>query len=154
MHNIFGRIVALLLILCVGLSLNAQRNSSIIPKNNSPFSRLGLGDFVNPHFTAQASMGNLGIALIEDGFVNTANPASLAFLRNASLEAAFNVRNSDWNSEGGLNNNLWSGNIQYLSLAFPLQSPINQAIENRLPDFNWGMNIILQPFQISPLSIS
>jgi len=146
MSNNFGRIIVLLLI-CGSLSgLRAQVNNNIIPKDNSPFSRLGLGDLARPFSAAQSGMGGVGIAIIESAFDNPGNPASLAYLQNASFESALNVVNSDWESNSGNTNSLWTGNIQYLSLAFPMSNPINLALENRRPDFSWGMSPNLRPY--------
>jgi hypothetical protein len=147
MSNIFGRIVVSLIFCCSALALSAQvNNNTILPKDNSPFSRFGLGDFANPYSTAQNAMGGVGIGIIESYFFNPANPAALAYQVHTSFEAALNVGNSSWTTSSGENNNLWTGNLQYLSIGFPLQNPINQAIENRSPDFSWGMNFNLRPY--------
>lgn len=148
MSKIFGRIVVLLT-LCSSLviSLSAQTsNSSIIPKDNSPFSRLGLGDPARAASAAQSGMAGVGVGLIESAYDNPGNPASLAYLQNTSFEAALNVINSTWDASDGSNNSLWTGNIQYLSLAFPMRNPINLALENRRPDFSWGMGLNLRPY--------
>ena len=41
---------------------------------------------------------------------------------------------------------IWSGNLQYLALAFPMANPVNQILEREKPDFSWGMSVALQPF--------
>lgn len=147
MSNIFGRIVVSLLLCGSALSLTAQvSNTTILPKDNSPFSRLGLGDFASPYSTAQNAMGGVGIGIIESNIYNPSNPASLAYISNTSFEAAINLKNSSWKSSTGATNTLWSGNLQYLALGFPLRNPINLALENRQPDFSWGMNLNLRPY--------
>ena len=50
MSNIFGRIIVSLIFCYSALALSAQvNNNTILPKDNSPFSRLGMGDFANPY---------------------------------------------------------------------------------------------------------
>lgn len=147
MSNILGRIVASLLLCASVFTLSAQTKTlSIIPKDNSPFSRLGLGDPARVRSAAQSGMGGVGIAIIESAYDNPSNPASLAYMQNASFEAALNVVNSEWKDNNGATNSLWTGNIQYLSLAFPLSNPINLALENRRPNFSWGMGLNLRPY--------
>lgn len=147
MSKFFGRIIVLLFFCGSVLPLSAQTsNSTILPKDNSPFSRLGLGDPARNLSTAQIGMGGVGIALIQSAYDNPSNPASLAYMQNASFEAALNVVSSGWESSSGNTNSLWTGNIQYLSLAFPLNNPINLALENRQPDFSWGMSLNLRPY--------
>lgn len=147
MANLLGRIIVLLSIFAGATSLSAQlSNNTIIPKDNSPFSRLGLGDFARPFSASQSGMAGVGIAVIESAFDNPGNPAALAYMQNASFEAALNLVNSGWQSNSGATNSLWTGNIQYLSLAFPMQNPINLALENRRPDFSWGMSLNLRPY--------
>lgn len=148
MNKLFGRIVFAVLISggLFGGAVAQTTNSSIIPKDNSPMSRIGLGDFTRSNFAGQMGMGSVGVALVEGFQVNPINPASLAFLKNTSFEAAFDVRNNNRMDQTGASNDSWTGNLQYLSLGFPLQNPINQALENRDPNFSWGMNLSLQPY--------
>ena len=120
-------------------------NGEIIPKSNSPYSRFGLGDFVNPYFASQAGLGGLGVAWIDVSMVNPINPASLAYLLNTSMEASVDIKYSSYSYENS-KGTTWTGNLNYLSLGFPLQNPINLALDQRRPDFSWGMNLMLQPY--------
>lgn len=148
MPKFFGRIVFAVLLSggMIGGAVAQTINSQIIPKDNSPLSRIGLGDFVSPNFAAQVGMGGVGQALVESFQVNPINPASLAYLRTASFEASLNVRNNNRSDQSGTSSTSWTGNLQYLSLGLPMQNTINQTLDNITPNFNWGMNFSLRPY--------
>ncbi len=152
MFKKFSRIIATLT-LVMGLSLSAfaqinsgnTANTTILPKDNSPLSRFGLGQFLSPYTADQQQMGGTGIAYISTTNANLVNPAALAFLANTSLEGSINVRNVGLEIENQ-SQTFWAGNLQYLSLSFPLKNPINLARDEKKPDFTWGMNLSIQPY--------
>lgn len=134
--------------LCLGLlaplALGAQ-NFRIQPKTNAPYSRFGLGDPSNNYFVAQSGMGGLGVAFVDAAHTNWVNPASFTSLDATALEMGIQVRSSSLQEEGRANSNILSGNLNYFSLAFPLNNRINQALERRRSKFDWGMGLALAP---------
>lgn len=115
------------------------------PKDNSPYSRLGLGDLVTQQFAGNLGMGGLSAAYTDPFHQNLLNPASLAFLRSTSFELGIFAEYASLNS-GDQQTDVWSGNLTYLSLAFPLRNPINAELDRVKSPFNWGMAFSLQPY--------
>ena len=133
---------------CVASPAVAQsENENIRPKRNSVYSRFGLGDPVQQYLVAQAGMGGLSATYNDPSHVNMRNPASLAFLNLTSFEVGFNARYANLSS-GDESTGLWSGNLDYLALAFPLSNPINEALDRRRSLREWGMSFALQPYTV------
>ncbi len=117
------------------------------PSDNSPYSRFGLGDLVNQYFIAAGSMGGISSAYHDPYHLNLVNPASYGFLRSTAFEAgifANLAKIEDQNT--GNTTDVWSGNLSYLALGFPLKSPINLALDKKESPFSWGMGFSLVPF--------
>ena len=114
------------------------------PKQNSPYSRYGLGDPVNQFFAAQAGFGGQTAAYHDPFHLNLANPASYAFLRATTLEGGMFAKRSGYKSASSSQNN-WSGNLAYLALGFPLRSPINEVLDKKKSPWQFGMGIALTP---------
>ena len=114
------------------------------PKQNSPYSRYGLGDPVNQFFAAQAGFGGQTAAYHDPFHLNLANPASYAFLRATTLEGGVFAKRSGYKSASSSQNN-WSGNLAYLALGFPLRSPINEVLDKKKSPWQFGMGIALTP---------
>jgi hypothetical protein len=111
----------------------------------SPFSGLGFGQMAhtNFHFIRGASLSDA--AYNESNRTNLVNPAALGFINTAMFDAAFDITNST--VDDGLSSaNKWTGNINYMSLAFSIRNPINKATERIETDFHWGMGFNLKPF--------
>jgi len=118
------------------------------PKDNSPYSRLGIGDLVDQNFFAQAGMGGLGAAFHDPYHMNIANPASYGKLRSAAFEVGLFSQYSELKDGTGTNSNVstWNGNLGYLSLGFPLKNPINEVLDQKKKKIRWGMNFSLLPY--------
>ncbi len=116
------------------------------PKFNSPYSRLGLGDLANPNFASLIGMGNLSAAMHDAFHVNLQNPASLGHLRTTAFEVGVNARYAALESPSGEQIDVWSGNLAYLSLGFPLKNQLNEALEREPSKYHWGMNLALLPY--------
>lgn len=118
------------------------------PKDNSPYSRLGLGDLTDQFFAAQGGMGGLGAAFHDGYHMNIANPASLSRLREAAFEIGLYSQYNSLNDASGQNERLktWNGNLRYLSLGFPLKNPINEVLDQKKKKIRWGMNFTLLPY--------
>lgn len=115
------------------------------PKVNSPYSRFGLGDFFNQNFIALGSVGGSATAYTDPYHVNVRNPASLAHLRYASFDIGAQAKLTRLN-ENSLTKSVWSGNISYLSLGFPIFNPLNEILDRKTRIFHWGMNFSLLPY--------
>ncbi len=118
------------------------------PKDNSPYSRLGLGDLVDQYFAAQASMGGLSAAFHDPYHMNIANPASYSRLKSAAFEIGLFSEYARLNDGTETNNALttWNGNLSYISLGFPLRNPINEVLDPKKRKAKWGMNFSLIPY--------
>ncbi|MCB0661907.1 MAG: hypothetical protein KDC24_04160 [Saprospiraceae bacterium] len=131
----------LLLILLLPLSLFSQENV----KNNSPYSRLGLGDLFNQNFTMLSGMGGLSAAFQDSRQSNILNPASLASLRLTTFEAGLYAKYASLD-DGTNQAQIWSGNLAYLSLGFSTRNRLNAILDRKQSPWAWGMNVSLVPF--------
>ncbi|NND05729.1 MAG: hypothetical protein HKN87_05060 [Saprospiraceae bacterium] len=113
-------------------------------KTDSPYSRFGIGDLVDQNFAPLRAMGGISAAFSDPYLTNLANPASLAMLKATSFEVGFDALNSQL-SNGDQKESLWTGNLNYFSLAFPLINPVNRLLDRKSEDFNWGMSFALTP---------
>lgn len=125
-------------------TLMAQ-STEVQPKGNSPYSRFGIGDPAALPFAGQAAMGGLSAAVNDPFYLNMVNPAALAFLNTTDLETGFYAKYS-YLSEDDANDRLWSGNLNYFALGFPLINSLNRVLDKKSNDFNVGMGFVLQPF--------
>lgn len=126
-------------VLFISVQLNAQ------PKDNSPYSRIGMGEVVSPTFGSAAAMGGLS-GVYHDFFeANLANPASFGFLQYTTFQVGMYARRSQLKSND-LKANVWSGNLDHLSLSIPIINPINELLERRETLFSWGTSISIAPF--------
>lgn len=138
----------MLLSLLFGSPAFGQTNfGDIQPKDNSPFSRFGIGDPLNQNFAAAQGMGGLSAALHDQQHLNILNPASLGFLRATSFEVGFNGEYSQLENNGETAGN-WNGNLNYLAVGFPLKNPINEVLDRKESKVGWGMNLALVPYSI------
>jgi hypothetical protein len=140
------KIIGVGLMLLSSLYLSAQEQNALLqPKINSPYSRFGLGDLVDQHFAANGSMGGLTAAFIDQYHINVMNPASLARLQATSFEVGFYAKYSSLEG-GGESQDIWSGNLNYLALAFPLKNPINKVLDRDNSPWGLGMSFSLMPY--------
>lgn len=87
---------------------------------NSPYSRLGLGDF-NPNTGGirQQGMGGVGLAAPNAVQVNDLNPALVYYTNRTTYEAAFTGQYKELRSATA-SQRVGSGNLGYLALAIPI----------------------------------
>jgi long-subunit fatty acid transport protein len=104
----------------VVLGLMAAPNVHGQGLGNSPYSRLGLGDY-NPNLggVRQQGMGGVGLAAPNSTNVNDLNPAMLYYTGRTTYEAGFNgqyktLRNASSTNKTG------SATLGYLALSFPI----------------------------------
>ncbi len=126
--------------------LKAQTGEPTPPNDNSPFSRLGLGDLVNQNFAASAAMGNLSATFQDAYHLNLQNPAASAFLKSTSYELGLNYRRSTIEDKvTSVKTN--HGAINYLALGFPLKNQVNELFDKRKKStYSLGMHFGLVPF--------
>lgn len=114
------------------------------PKQNSPYSRYGIGDPLSQVFATQAGFGGQSIAYHDPYHLNLINPASYAFIRATTLDGGMYMKRSNYESSIESRKN-WSGNLAYLALGFPLRSPINEVLDKKKSPWQFGMGIALTP---------
>ncbi len=113
------------------------------PKDNDPYSRIGLGQPVGNYFSA-GSFGGLTAAYADPLHLNYQNPASLAWLNATVFETGLYTEFSFLNYKGE-KNKATSGNLSHLALAFPLYNELNDVLLKKERKFFWSMNIALMP---------
>lgn len=127
------------------VAVQAQESSlDIRVKINSPYSRYGLGDMVEQYFAYNAGMGGLTTAYNDPYHLNPANPASLAFLKSTAFAVGgYGQYTQIESSQGNYDNG--EGNMRYLSLGFPLKNQLNQVLDEKKSDWDFGSAISLVP---------
>lgn len=139
-----------ILFICIALSYTAikimAQSSTDAPLTNSPFSRFGLGDFINGNFAASAGFGNLSATYNDPYHLNALNPAASSSLLSTSYEVGIYGKRSTLD-DGIQKNNIWGGHINYLALGFPLRNQINELLDKKKKsNTKWGMNFALLPY--------
>lgn len=118
------------------------------PKQNSPYSRFGIGDLLTQSFVHQTAMGSQSAAFHDPYHLNLQNPASYAFLRSTAFETGLFAKYSHLQDSTGNTKNNWTGNISYLALGFTLKSPINEVLDREKNPWKFGMGFALTPYSI------
>lgn len=143
-----SKIFSYILISFTFLNASFGQGSLNTPKINSPYSRIGLGDFVEQEFVASATMGGMGATFHDNFHMNTINPASFGYLKSTAYELGLNSTYT-YTKASTKNFDNWSGNLGYLAIGFPLKNPINQILDKRKPSkYDWGMGLSLTPYTI------
>ncbi|SHI45095.1 Long-chain fatty acid transport protein [Hymenobacter daecheongensis DSM 21074] len=100
---------------------------------NSPYSRIGFGDFAgNVGGVRQLGMGGVGLAAPNSTNVNELNPAMLAYISRTTYEAGFNALLRRLHTVNQ-SNRTGSASLGYLALAVPLSK-------------SWGAAAGLKPY--------
>lgn len=146
-YTVIGLLLSLLT--SVG-TLTAQQ--TVEPTYNSPYSILGLGDLMDQPFAANAGMAGLSAAYHDPYHLNSLNPASLGWLRTTAFETAVFGRFAQLEA-GDQTDGVWSGNLNYIALGFPLRNPVNEALDRIIPEFGAGMMFALTPYSVSSYDI-
>ena len=121
------------------LELVAQVNLS------SPVSIIGFGEIVEEDHLYMRTMGSPSASFHAPDRVNIANPATLAQLKTTVFSGGIMARRSNI-SEGEDQSTVWSSNLTYFTLAFPLQNQINAIFNRRDPKLKLGMDLSLRPY--------
>jgi hypothetical protein len=142
----FRTICFVLLTFLGGNVLQAQTASEDLrPKENSPYSRMGLGNYFSQYLASTAAMGGLSAAYHDPFHLNLLNPASLPHLRATAFEIGMYAKYSQLESSEQ-SDNLWGGNIGYIALGFPLKNRVNEALDRSQSPWDFGMNLALMPY--------
>ena len=115
------------------------------PKDNSPFSQFGLGDFFETDMPTSHAMGGLGSVYHDFFEANLDNPASLGFLQYTTFQLGMYAKRSSLKRFED-KQTIWSGNLDHISLNIPIINPLNEALERRETDFSWGTSVSLRPY--------
>lgn len=107
---------------------------------NSPYSRFGIGDLNDVNTIAPRSMGGMASSFVDPYNINAANPASLAHLYASSFEIGANATYTS-QSDKRNSNSFWNGNLDYISLSFPLNNALNDAYEGKVRNKKFGMSL-------------
>ncbi|MEZ4910686.1 MAG: hypothetical protein R2774_07460 [Saprospiraceae bacterium] len=119
--------------------LIAQQN------DNSPYSRFGIGDLHDQSFNHLRQMGNLGASYADNFHINIVNPASYAFLNSTAYDLGVFGKFTTL-KDAKNKSSFWSGNLDYLGLAFPLYNPINEVYDGKTRKVRLGMAFSLTPY--------
>ena len=112
-----GRVLGMML---TGLAALATSGVQAQGLGNSPYSRVGLGEFnANTGGVRQMSMGGVGLAAPNSTNVNELNPALLYYTSRTTFEAGYSgqyktVKNANASSRSG------NGTLGYLAMSVPL----------------------------------
>ncbi|MBF9235934.1 hypothetical protein I2I05_00860 [Hymenobacter sp. BT683] len=111
-----------------GVVLVAMNGAQAQGLGNSPYSRIGLGEFnANTGGVRQMGMGGVGLAAPNPTNVNELNPALLYYTGRTTFEAGYSgqyktVKNAASSSRSG------SANLGYLAMSVPLSSKWGAAV--------------------------
>lgn len=133
-----NKILFILLSVCCSITVIAQTG------DNSPYSRFGIGDLADDAFQHQKQMGGLGIANTDAFHINIQNPASYSFLKTTSFDLGIYAKKGTLQTESQ-SASIWTGNLEYISLAFPLYNPVNQLLDREKKNLSLGMSFTLKP---------
>ena len=122
----------LFLFLLAPLALLAQ------PKDNSPYSRFGLGDVVPGFYGNQTGMGGISAGFADPFHINPVNPASYAALKSTAFEIGASLELSQLSS-GNREETVFNGDLNYMTIGFPIRNPNNEIFDGRKKEVEWGM---------------
>ncbi len=122
------------------------------PKENSPYSRYGLGDPVDNEFVYYRSTGLSG-AFYNPYQINVVNPASYGYLRATVFDIGLYSKYAKLKTNKN-SSNIYSGNLEYISLGIPLINPINDLLEKKVRKYDIGLTFTLMPNSIVGYNVS
>jgi len=113
------------------------------PKDNSPYSRYGLGDPVDNNFVYFRTTGLSG-AFYNPYQINVVNPASNGYLRATVFDVGIYSKYANLKTNSN-SSGIYSGNLEYISLGIPLINPINDLLEKKVRKYDIGLTFTLMP---------
>lgn len=114
------------------------------PKDNSPYSRFGLGDPADNSFVHIRSTGFSG-AYYNPYQINIVNPASNGYLKATVFDLGVYSKYSKLKTKLDSTSGVFSGNLEYISLGFTLINPINDVLDKKVRDYDIGLSFTLMP---------
>lgn len=123
MRHIFAKRSSIVVLLLSSLSANAQNSN----KENSPYSRFGIGEMRNSANVMLRGMGSTSIAYAGQFNVNTLNPASYSSLKLTTYEAAgeANSRNIQTNTD---KYRTGMATLSYMHIGIPMGKYMGMAL--------------------------
>jgi hypothetical protein len=112
--------------------------------DNSPYSRFGIGEIADNNFNHMRQMAGNGASYIDGYHINIVNPASYSFLNATAFDIGIFAKRTAL-KDNSSTNNIWSGNLDYISLAFPLRNPINEIYDGVKKDYKLAMAFTIMP---------
>lgn len=137
MKKIVNAHLILLLVFCAITSISAQAY-------NSPYSRFGLGDLTNSNFMLTRAMGSTGSSYADNSSMNPVNPASYSWLTLASYNVGFFSEYAQIQDDI-VTEDRWTGNLEYLGIAFPLRNYKNELLDPSTKKYKLGMAFFARP---------
>jgi hypothetical protein len=134
-------------LLGVFLSLTLVAVAQNAPKDNSPYSRYGLGTILPTDFAATQSMGGISAGYTNPFQLNITNPASLSSLEYTSFETGAFAKYSILSKDAETATN-WSGNMSHFALGFPFKNTLNKRTELKSSPYKGGMAFGLLPYSL------
>ena len=144
MHTLSSRLAGALALVAAG-AVAARGQEIPEPTTNNPSSRLGVGELAPHAYAAQVGMGGIGIGFNDGHIASPTNPAALGALRFTSFQVGLGLDRSRLEADGVENTNL-DGNLDYLSLAFPLQNSLQRVLDGVDSKWRNGMLLSLAPY--------
>jgi hypothetical protein len=139
--SVFSPKVLLIALLLPAVQLGAQQT-----RQNSPYSRFGLGDLLPAELPAQQGMGGVSTIYSNSYMMNVVNPASLGWLNFTDFEAGAYFRTASLSeTETGKTSRSNDGNFANLLLGFPILNKPSSDSLNPRKRLRWGMALGLQP---------
>ncbi len=89
-------------------------------------------------------MGGTAAGYMDSYHINMTNPASYSGLRATSFDIGVFAKYSRI-SDSESSDNLWNGNLAYLSLAFPLKNPFSSILDRKTSPYKFAMAFHLIP---------
>ena len=116
-RRILNKVVGtLVLAVCVSFSAHGQAAGTY-----TPYSIYGVGDLSQPGTAYNTSMGGVGVAMRNNGFINVMNPASVTARDSLSFMADFSLYGDNKVfQQGGIRSASNTFNINNLAMSFPL----------------------------------
>src|SRR5690606_9066320 len=99
-------------------------------------------DMSNKNLMITRMMGNIGSSYADPYHINPVNPASYASIYATAFDVGVNGKYTTL-KEGSAQSSQWNGNLEYISLAFPLRNPINESYESIRKKYRIGMGVVL-----------
>lgn len=123
MRHIFAKRSSIVLLLLSSLSAIAQNSN----KENSPYSRFGIGEMRNSNNVMLRGMASASVAYVGQFNVNTANPASYSSLKLTTYEAAgeANSRNIQTNTD---KYRTGMATLSYMHIGIPMGKYMGMAL--------------------------